>query len=88
MFTVMPANGARVERERSAQIGDWTILPTVGEGDGGGCRTGKVTTAETGRIVFEEGGHWSTDSDVLVIQWLNVNVGSFDFFRVFSHCIT
>ena len=41
------------------------------------ARTGKITTAEMGRIVFEEGGQWSTDSDILMVQWLNVNVGSF-----------
>ncbi|THH28379.1 hypothetical protein EUX98_g5796, partial [Antrodiella citrinella] len=36
-------------------------------------RSGKVTTAETGRIVFEEGGQWTTDSDILTVQWLNAN---------------
>ncbi|KZT71810.1 hypothetical protein DAEQUDRAFT_687207, partial [Daedalea quercina L-15889] len=36
-------------------------------------RTGKVTTAEIGRVTFEEAGHWTASGDVLALQWLNVN---------------
>ncbi|CAL1707277.1 unnamed protein product [Somion occarium] len=37
------------------------------------ARTGKVVDVEVGRITFEEVGRWTTETDVLVIQWLNVN---------------
>jgi hypothetical protein len=46
-------------------------------------RTGKVTEIEVGTIVYETLGKWrSTDvegdaDDILALQWLNANVGSF-----------
>jgi len=40
-------------------------------------RTGKVKEIEVGTIVFEEGRKWTAEEDVLSVQWLNVNVGSF-----------
>lgn len=40
-------------------------------------RTGKTAEVEVGRIVYEDVGHWSADDDVLAVQWLNANVGSF-----------
>lgn len=40
-------------------------------------RTGKTIEVEVGRIVYEDAGHWSADDDVLAVQWLNANVGSF-----------
>ncbi|KAI0301028.1 Golgi CORVET complex core vacuolar protein 8-domain-containing protein [Multifurca ochricompacta] len=36
-------------------------------------RTGKVTTVEVGRLVFEEKAQWSARDNVHAIQWLNVN---------------
>ena len=41
------------------------------------AKTGKVTKVEVGRIVFDEVGSWSTSDNILALQWLNVNVGSF-----------
>lgn len=38
-------------------------------------RTGKTKDVEMGRIVFEEVGRWTSDGDVLAIQWLNFHVG-------------
>lgn len=40
-------------------------------------RTGKSSEVEIGTISFEEAGKWSVEDDVLAIQWLNTNVGSF-----------
>lgn len=40
-------------------------------------KTGKSTNMETGKVNFEEHGGLSLDKDILAIQWLNVNVGSF-----------
>lgn len=40
-------------------------------------RTGKLSEIEVGRIVFEDAGKWSAEKDILAIQWLNANVGSF-----------
>ena len=40
-------------------------------------RTGKETTAEVGRLVFEEKARWRAGDNVLAVQWLNVKVGSF-----------
>lgn len=40
-------------------------------------RTGKPIEVELGRIVFEDVGTWSADEDILALQWLNANVGSF-----------
>lgn len=40
-------------------------------------KSGKVTRVETGRIVFEEAGTWTVGGDMLALQWLNTNVGSF-----------
>jgi hypothetical protein len=40
-------------------------------------RTGKITEIEVGRIVYGDAGRWSAESDILAIQWLNANVGSF-----------
>lgn len=40
-------------------------------------KTGKPGEVEVGRIVYEDAGKWTVDSDVLAIQWLNANVGSF-----------
>ena len=40
-------------------------------------QTGKVNKVEVGRIVFEEVGSWIASDDILALQWLNVNVGSF-----------
>jgi vacuolar protein sorting-associated protein 8 len=40
-------------------------------------RTGKVSEVDVGTIVFEEAGKWSAEEDILAVQWLNVNVGSF-----------
>ncbi|KAH8107891.1 Golgi CORVET complex core vacuolar protein 8-domain-containing protein [Cristinia sonorae] len=36
-------------------------------------KNGKISTVESGRIVFEEGGHWNTEGDILLLQWLNAN---------------
>ncbi len=42
------------------------------------AKTGKTTRVEVGRLVFEEVGTWSVGGgDVLALQWLNINVGSF-----------
>lgn len=41
------------------------------------AKTGKVSKVEVGRIVFEEMGSWTASDDILALQWLNVNVGSF-----------
>ena len=41
------------------------------------ARTGKLSDVEIGTIVFEDVGKWSVDDDVLAVQWLNTNVGSF-----------
>jgi hypothetical protein len=41
------------------------------------ARTGKSSEVEIGTIVFEDVGKWSVDDDVLAVQWLNTNVGSF-----------
>ena len=40
-------------------------------------KTGKVRKIEVGRIVFEEGKTWTVGGDMLALQWLNTNVGSF-----------
>lgn len=40
-------------------------------------RTGKTNEVEVGTLVFEEAGKWMMDDAVLAIQWLNVNVSSF-----------
>lgn len=40
-------------------------------------RTGKETTVEVGRLVFEEKAQWRAGDNVHAIQWLNVKVGSF-----------
>lgn len=40
-------------------------------------RTGKMTEIEVGRIEFEDAGKWIADDDILAVQWLNANVGSF-----------
>ena len=40
-------------------------------------KTGKINQVETGRLVFEEVGSWNASDDILALQWLNVNVGSF-----------
>lgn len=39
-------------------------------------KNGKVSRAEVGRIVFEEGRSWTVGGDALALQWLNPNVGS------------
>lgn len=44
-------------------------------------RTGKSAQVEIGRLSFEEASKWSVDADVLAIQWLNANVGSFALLR-------
>ena len=41
------------------------------------AKTGKTSKVEVGRIVFEEVGSWNASDDILALQWLNVNVGSF-----------
>lgn len=41
------------------------------------AKTGKTSKVEVGRIVFDEVGSWTASDDVLALQWLNVNVGSF-----------
>lgn len=40
-------------------------------------RTGKETTVEVGRLVFEEKSQWRAGDNVHAVQWLNVKVGSF-----------
>lgn len=40
-------------------------------------RTGKTSEIEVGRIVYEDAGFWSAEDDILSVQWLNANVGSF-----------
>ena len=40
-------------------------------------RTNKSTSVEVGRLTFQEAAKWSAQDDVLAIQWLNANVGSF-----------
>jgi hypothetical protein len=40
-------------------------------------RTGKLTTAEVGRLVFEEKAQWRARDNVHAVQWLNAKVGSF-----------
>ena len=40
-------------------------------------RTGKLTTVEVGRLVFEEKARWNARDIVHAIQWLNAKVGSF-----------
>ena len=40
-------------------------------------RTGKQTEIEVGRIVCGDAGQWSAENDILAVQWLNANVGSF-----------
>ena len=40
-------------------------------------KTSKVNKVEVGRIVILEAGKWTVGGDVLALQWLNVNVGSF-----------
>lgn len=45
-------------------------------------RTGKTVEIEVGRIVYSEVGKWSADGDILAVQWLNANVGSFEFVSV------
>ena len=42
-------------------------------------KNGKVKRVEVGRIVFEEGKTWTVGGDMLALQWLNSNVGSFMF---------
>jgi hypothetical protein len=37
-------------------------------------RTGKTTEVEVGRIVYEDVIHWSTEDEILAVQWLNANV--------------
>lgn len=60
-------------------------------------RTGKISAVEVGRVIFEEARQWNASGDVLALQWLNVNVGSFtsaitcpsqilSFFAVLSKC--
>ena len=41
------------------------------------AKTGKTNKVEVGRIVFEEVGSWNASDDIVALQWLNVNVGSF-----------
>ena len=41
------------------------------------ARTGKSSEVELGTIVFEDAGKWNVDDDILAVQWLNTNVGSF-----------
>lgn len=48
------------------------------------AKTGKVNRVEVGRIVFEESSTWTVGGDMLALQWLNTNVGSF---AVFSHFV-
>lgn len=48
-------------------------------------RTGKTATVEIGRLSFEEAAKWSVDGDVLAIQWLNANVGSFSLLDAAAH---
>ena len=44
------------------------------------AKTGKTSRVEVGRLVFEEVGTWTVGGgDVLALQWLNINVGSFTF---------
>jgi len=40
-------------------------------------RTGKLTTVEVGRLVFEEKAQWRAQDNVHAVQWLNAKVGSF-----------
>ncbi len=40
-------------------------------------RSGKASEVEVGTIGFENLGKWSANDDILAVQWLNVNVGSF-----------
>lgn len=40
-------------------------------------RTGKLTTVEVGRLVFEERAQWTARDNVHAIQWLNAKVGPF-----------
>jgi len=44
-------------------------------------RTGKLTTVEVGRLVFEEKAQWAARDNVHAIQWLNAKVGSFELLR-------
>ena len=46
-------------------------------------KSGKVTRVEVGRIVFEESSSWTVGGDMLALQWLNANVGSFAAFWPF-----
>jgi vacuolar protein sorting-associated protein 8 len=40
-------------------------------------KNGKVTELELGSLVFREMTSWEASGDVLALQWLNANVGSF-----------
>ena len=51
-------------------------------------KTGKVNKVEVGRIVILEAGKWTVGGDVLALQWLNVNVGSFTLLSVLHHTIS
>jgi hypothetical protein len=37
--------------------------------------TGKATENEFGTLTYERFGQWSTDDDIISLQWLNANVG-------------
>jgi hypothetical protein len=40
-------------------------------------KSGKSTQIEVGRIVHVDAGRWSAEGDIIAVQWLNANVGSF-----------
>lgn len=40
-------------------------------------RTGKTNEVDVGRIVYDTAGKWVAEDQILAVQWLNVNVGSF-----------
>jgi hypothetical protein len=40
-------------------------------------KTGKSNQVEVGRIVYADAGRWSAEGDIIAVQWLNANVGSF-----------
>jgi hypothetical protein len=48
--------------------------------------TGKTVKVEVGTIVFEEACKWTTEEDILAVQWLNVNVGLFALIQVYKTC--
>ncbi|KAG6911131.1 hypothetical protein DXG01_003871 [Tephrocybe rancida] len=37
-------------------------------------RTGKQIEVEVGRIIYQDAGHWSAESNILAVQWLNAQV--------------